>query len=273
MREDWRWLPRPARGHWHLAGRGSGTRWPFPAAGDLRPVAARAAPLAAQPHHAVGRRRRMGRGSSRLSLQALAAERHGLIPLGTTSDNPHIPYPDIWAYSWRVGRRPGLLRILILPANCVRVAVSAATRPPRPAAGPGRVRAACAWSAVCRCRDRSAPAVPSATWTISPSWRIDPRRQGSRYHEGEIRHVNRRRSSLPLTHRTTSNPGNPGMSRPDPIRGVTVRNNGASLDSGLVRAMPVRLRYAHYLPDAAIRRWRGSADGRTHTTSFWEESG
>jgi len=50
-------------------------------------------------------------------------------------------------------------------------------------------RAACAWSAVCDYRDRSAPAVPSATWTFTPSWRIDPRTRGPRYHKGENHHA------------------------------------------------------------------------------------
>src|SRR5581483_8548477 len=44
-------------------------------------------------------------------------------------------------------------------------------------------------SALCGCRDTSAPAVLPSTWKISPLWRIDPHTRGSRYHEGEIRHV------------------------------------------------------------------------------------
>src|SRR5581483_8395959 len=79
---------------------------------------------------------------------------------------------------------------------------------------PGGVRAACAWSAVCDYRDGSAAAVPRATWKISPLWWIDPRDQGSRYHEGEIRHVNRRRSSRPLTHGRLATRASPGISPP-----------------------------------------------------------
>ncbi len=106
------------------------------------------------------------------------------------------------------------------PGSGWRIWVRAAA----PVAGPGGVRAACGWSAMCDYWDRSAPAVPSATWKIAPSWWIDPRDQGSRYHEGKIRHVNRHRSSLPQTHRAASNPGKPRNKPAESDRGVNARN-------------------------------------------------
>ncbi|HZR50709.1 MAG TPA: hypothetical protein VFB06_14460 [Streptosporangiaceae bacterium] len=79
-----------------------------------------------------------------------------------------------------------------LPPDSDPVSELRAHGPYRPlglAAGPGRGRAACAWSALCGSRYRSAPAVPSATWTFTPSWRIDPRERGSGYHKGENHHA------------------------------------------------------------------------------------
>src|SRR5581483_2648552 len=94
------------------------------------------------------------------------------------------------------------------------------------AAGLAAVRAAaCYWGAVCGNWDRSPSTVSSATWTICPSWRIDPRARGSRYHEGKIRHVieAHRACSWP-----TGRPAYSGQARSKPPESgsrVTVRND------------------------------------------------
>jgi len=45
-------------------------------------------------------------------------------------------------------------------------------RPPASRRGLAAGCAVSAWSAVCGCRDRSAPARPSTTWKITASWWI-----------------------------------------------------------------------------------------------------